>query len=295
MYAIGRHRQRGTALTELVLCLLPYLIVLLGAIFFWHLMLGKQEVIKYSTSAAMPGEGTISESAFFGKLKGTATRSGVETFSFGNNGADASFNDLAQVTEEDEPVLPYKNNGEDLKRAIELAGISVYYSVEEGGYKLSLGETGNRLKALGFLDVDTKAVYKNTDDIKVNVTQMDMLQEASQALGEWVSYRGAYGNYTYTVPFGKGRLPMEAEAPDQSAGAWRSSGGMKLYKKPPYAFWAIIEDPALRSWSGFSDLTSSLNTVFTTTFGTTLAAPTFSESAGYQLDKSVIPSYSGSE
>lgn len=289
-----RSLRRATALSELVVCMLPYLLILLGALFFWHLMLGKQEVIKYATSAAMPGSGTIADSEFFGNLKGSTTLSNVEEFSFSGGTSESTYNSLAAVDDNDEPVLPYKSSGEDFQRAIELSGVSAYYNQKQNGYMLSLGETGGRLKNLGFLNgVNTKQVYSDSSNISLGVSQTELLEDASQAMGEWINYRGAYGNYAYVAPFGRERLPMEGEAPDNTAGSWRSASGISVYADPPYAFWPVINDTGLRHWNGYSDLLGGLNVVFSPVFGKTLTTTTFSDSGDYQQDKSVIPSYGG--
>lgn len=293
MTHMRRNGIRATAMTELVFCMLPYLLVLLAALFFWHLMLGKQEVIKYTASTAMPGQGAIESDWFIGKLEGKATLKELTVYSFGEGASESTFNDLAKVTEDDEPVLPYKSNGDDFKRAIELAGVSVYYSQADGGYRLSLGETGWRLKTLGFLDADTKKVYSEAEDISVTVSQTELLEDASQAMGEWIQYRGCSGsNYSYTAPFGLDKLPFESEKPDNREGAWRSSYGISVFKDFPGAFWPAIEDTGMRSWTGYQDLTTSITAIFSPVFSKQLSNVQVSDSDSMQHDKSVIPSYS---
>lgn len=257
------NRQRGSALNELVICLLPYLLVILAAIFFWHLLLGKQEAIKYATSNAMPGSGTINKDIFFGKLDGTSEMNTTVEYNFAGGTSEAMFNTAANVEEADEPVLPYNTDGSDLKRAIEFSGQQIIYDPNTKKFRLHRGgnSTGGRLENLGFLnEIDPNATFDSASDIKIEVLDTELLAQVAKALGEWITYHSASANYSYAVPFGQEALVLENDAP--TGQHWRSKEGVSAFKTAPAAFWPVVEDPAMRAWTNLSGLSSALNEVF---------------------------------
>lgn len=278
-------RQRGSALNELVICLLPYLLVILAAVVFWHLLLGKQEAIKYATSNAMPGDATINNDLFFGNLDGTPEKNSVVTYDFSSGTAESTFNSVAKVEEADEPVLPYDSDGEDLQRAIELSGQQVVYNADTQTYSLrrSANSTGYRLENLGFLSsTDTDATYTSSSSITVEVLDQDLIAEVAQALGEWITYHGASANYSYTAPFGQEAMVFEED--DPSGEAWRSSEGMSVYGTAPSAYWPVVEDPDMRAWIDVTGMSSALNEVFSVQ-PSSITSCGFDTSSSTQYDK----------
>lgn len=256
-----RGNIRGNAMLELIFCLLPYMMVFLGASFFWHLMLGKQEVIKFKTASAMPGNDELGEQYFFGSLRSGATTAPLREFLFSSGADEAVFNDMAKVDDADEPVLPYSSDGGDLKRALEFGGNTVWFDRNAGGYRVGRRKTARRLEALGFLgQIDRSRVYTSTEDIPVDVLQLDLLAEASRAMGEWIDYRAGTANYRFAIPFGHSKMPMERGDPANYS--WRSVEGRSIFRRDVFAFWPVIARPDMRESSSFANLSANLNTVF---------------------------------
>ncbi len=277
--------NQGTALIELVICMLPYILIIMGAIFFWHLVAGKQEAVKYFTTSSTLNDTSLKSEYFFGKMKGMAYVGDQVTY---DNEED--FNSVAGITEDDEPVLPYDSNGDDMQRAFELSGTQVYFDSSSGGYKVRRTQAGSRIAQLGLMgNLDTSTVYNEGDDISVDITdEDDVLPQISVSLGDWIDYKSSTANYSYALPLGRGRLPFESKV--STSQTWRSEEGIKVFPRDVSSFWAVINNPYMRDWGDdVSSLSSALATIYKTSAGAVAPSSlTSSEIDGSYVDVGVL-------
>lgn len=250
-------------MTELIICLLPYIVILMGSIFFWHLLSGKQEAVKFVTTNSAIDDSDIEGRFFFGKLKGTSYIESPQTYA-----DEQDFNQKANLSDEDEPVLPYDTEGGDMRRAFELSAYQVYFSTAAGGYRVGRTQTGWRMNQLGIGDnISGNTVYQDGDNIEVEITDnANLLGQISVALGSWIDYRSASANYSYASPLGSGKLPFESNA--ASSRQWRQTDGYKVFREPLDSFWAVITDSFMRDWDDdLNTLSAALADNFKTSSG----------------------------
>lgn len=271
-YKNGQVTQRGSAMMELLVSLLPYLLIMMGAVFFWHLMLGKQELFKYTAAESIMGD-DVDGQDFFGNLAGTITVfSGVI---YDANSED-TFNIETDVSEdEDEPVLPYDAEGEDFKSAVSRGAYNIS-SNADGTVDVSLSKYGQRLADRGLISgmVTGESLPADTNlDFDVDP---QICRDVSLALGEWISYRGASGSsYSYSLGFGRNQLFMESDDPQYS---FRKASGTTISGKEISAYSAFVDDPELRG-SYEEPLTDDMQRAFPATTGYTAVNPNVN--AGY--------------
>ena len=230
---------RGSAVTEFIICMFPYMLILLGAIFFWHLAVGKQKLFDYSQSAATLGQGKDS----FGNFDGKKTlRSPVRY----DSGSELAYNAKVGVrTEIDEPVLPYSEDGEDFKACVS-RGVYNVHANADGSINVHMSSQGRRYKEKGLI-TDTVTGDNLSADTNISFeVNPEIARAVSQALSRWITYTGVDGGrYRYTLQFGAGEtLGLETGVVTDN---WRSRNGVTVGGNRVFgAYSARIEDSGLR-------------------------------------------------
>lgn len=211
--------QRGAAFAEFLLCLLPYMLVLLAAVFFWHLMRGRQELFNYAQAAANIGDapdlfaqGVIKE--------GTAKLSPATIYSATD---ENTYNAKVKVDPQiDEPVLPYSTDGADFSAGISRS-VYVITANMDGTINVHLSKIGRRLLAQGMIKNEvTGDNLSPTENLHFEVNT-EIAADISKILNSWINYRGVDGGtYHYALHFGGNQsLGLEKSPPTES---WRTTG-----------------------------------------------------------------------
>lgn len=232
-----RRNERGSALMELMLCLLPYGLVMLGALFLWYVQTGKQEVFKYLTSAAMAGGGGVPVA---GRVQqGRLLTGSVATY---DQGAEDVYNvDLDVDATRDEPVMPYDPGGTDLAAALTRGAISVNLQWD-GTINVHATESGNQLARAGLIEglVTGQGLDLNTDlSFNINMEAMQDLS-ASFAARDFQATLARGAAYQYTAS-GSGALPFETTLERWRRGTLTFGGG-----ETESALWLGAGDPDVR-------------------------------------------------
>ncbi len=253
--ATTRQRQRGMAMTELLFCTFPYCLLILGAVFLWHMASGKQEISKFITSSAATGQ-KVEIDDFFKGLKGTPQALAETTYT---PEQETEYNTLTEVDSDfDEPVLPYDTAGDDVWAGMCAVLYQGAYSKQNDTIVLNMTSMGKFLCASGYLEEastpDSIALElggpQQVDPVKSADGDVAM-REISEVMSRWLSYHRSQARYTYALESGHGELPFEdRSAYDTSKVDWRSERGVTIpadedAKMKQYsAFAATAENPA---------------------------------------------------
>lgn len=254
-------RPRGSAVTEFIICLFPYMIILLGAIFFWHLALGKQELFDYSQAAAAAGD--QAGGGKFWNIDGARRLNAPRHYAPGD---EASYNAKVGIDAKvDEPVLPYAASGEDFKACVS-RGVYVITANTDGTINVGLSKQGRRYQQKGLIKNVTTGDHLSPGSSLDFDVDGEIASAVSRALSEWVSYSGVDGGaYRFTLQFGASdNIALERGAVTEN---WRSQSGVTVGGRTLSAFTARIDDPGLRGDCHNVQI-SSLDT----TLGTDVAA-----------------------
>ncbi len=209
MTGIPMRRQRGSAVTELLLCVFPYALLLLGVILIGQLSIGKQECFKaVGWSGPRPDEqdleGDVDEYFFFGP--GTATFGEVLPYE----------PEVSQETEE--PVLPYAR--EDIEAAVSRESVHVSHTtrIEDGevvvDVTVNATNAGKALLEAGLIEDLDGILGRRTldpDDLKDLSLSFpineERCQEVSDTLTSWLAYSRSHAGFSY----GLGGQPLAFE------------------------------------------------------------------------------------
>lgn len=212
--------ERGSALMELMLCLLPYALVMLGAMFLWYVQAGKQEVFKYLTTTAMAGGGGTTA----GRVRQGELLSGaVTTF---DRHSEAAYNAALNVdAARDEPVMPYDPAGTDLAAAFTRDAIRVRLRWD-GTLDVHATESGNQLVQAGLIeDLVTGSGLDVNTDLSFNIN-MEVMQDLSASFAardfQATLVRGAAYRYRAS---GSRPLPFETTMERWRGGTMTFGGG----------------------------------------------------------------------
>lgn len=203
MNRIARNRfRRGTAMTEFIICILPYTLAFMGGVFLWHIALGKQELYKYAFSASHGG-GTDGE-AFFQGMSGQATLAEVQQY---DQASHAEYNTLTNADAE-EPVLPYDEDGQDIEKGITLSALRASVGADLQ-VRVRLTGQGRILNKLGLLADIPTGTYDLADEINLEMeVDPNVCEDMGRAMGAWMEYsRGGGEGTTYAYaprPAGSG-------------------------------------------------------------------------------------------
>lgn len=238
--APGRGAARGSAITEFMICLFPYMIILLGAIFFWHIALGKQELFDYSQAAAATGDADKAEKSW--TLDGARRLNAPRQYAASD---EASYNAKVGVDPKiDEPVLPYAANGEDFKACVS-RGVYNVTANADGTIDVSLSHRGHLYLNKGIIkNVKIGNHLSANANLDFDVDE-EIAAAVSRALGEWISYSGVDGGaYRFTLQFGASdNIALERGSVTDN---WRSQSGVTVGGRSLSAFTASIVNPRLR-------------------------------------------------
>lgn len=210
-----RHnRQRGSAMTELMICLFPYAMIVLGVILIGHLALGRQEVNKaVAWAATKPLEQSRSDVSrhFYKGVGVTEEEFEFRDEAFATEGELEAY--LPVDDARDEPILPY--SGTDVEAAVTRSAIRVRASVSIGtsgrpevNVGINVTREGREMAQAGLVDV--QGVDQNIGigagemgDININFpVDQAMSQDIADALGSWMTYSRAEGGYEYSLEAG---------------------------------------------------------------------------------------------
>ena len=227
-----RHRRRGSALTELAICLLPYSLLFIGSLIFWQLGMGMQESAKAVAWYASDPRALTAEDVrmrFFIRDLGQVDIPGKRFDVLSNPAEDA-----------EEPVLPYGNSVGgimDLEAAI-ARGLA--YSASIDGTLRAFDSRGlaRALREMGVVSGESYAAatgrgaeidFDQPEQIDLPGLELTdegraALQAAAAALGDgqsgpanlrWLTYHwggiDSYRGGAPFLPFGKTPQPMETE------------------------------------------------------------------------------------
>ena len=191
-----RARQRGSAITELVLLIFPYAMCVVGVIVLGHLAIGKQESQKLAFLAApLPGDQSADSDfmrtfAFAGWNIGNPGSANA-TFMRGVNGVAAFRENTAFVPDatraNDEPVLPY--TAED----IDAAFIRLSYTVTNNNTV-----SGGSVQSSVTRQTTATGQFLETYDIMSNGAANGIEGDAAGILGEWLDFSQAQTEYGFS-------------------------------------------------------------------------------------------------
>jgi len=214
-------RTRGSALTELAICLLPYCLILLGVMLMGQLSLGKQESFKSVAWAGSRPEAQI--------LDGEVDRHffpGPGTATFGET---LPYSPVVQADSE-EPVLPY--TAADIAAAASRDAVNVSHTtrVENGEVVVDLQVTktraGQAMEDAGLVsDLDSIVGKQELDpsdlgDVSYSFpVNTDVAGDIARTLTSWVDYSRSYAGFSYKL----GAKPLPLETPGEDAEALRES------------------------------------------------------------------------
>ncbi|MBN2712340.1 MAG: hypothetical protein JXR97_07940 [Planctomycetes bacterium] len=193
-------------MTELLICIVPYCMVMLGVILIGHLALGKQEGYKAMAWAApTPEEQTLDE---------------VNSKFYYGTGGKHEFSDQIFLTENDmpivvddkteEPVLPYDMN--DIYTAVITASVktTARVTLENGVPQVNVNvrttEAGKEMDAAGILDmsdanisttVDPDEVSEVSAEVGTTARTNEICTEVADLLGDWLLVSRAEAKYHY--------------------------------------------------------------------------------------------------
>ncbi len=205
-------QQRGSAMTELMICMLPYTMLILGVILIGHLGLGKQEVYKaVAWTSPRPDVQTEAEveDFFFLGLGGQSTPSfNEEIFET----EDEMSRYIVASQSEDEPVLPY--DSEDVATAATVGAINVVHSIEieDGQLKPSIHvnatRAGKEMQRAGLIDmrdvtgtIEREPGQLSDIDLAFSVDPT-LSEDVATALGSWLRYSRSEAGYEYQLTTG---------------------------------------------------------------------------------------------
>jgi|GEM_PF-3469719 len=187
-----RRSTRASALTELIILLFPYAMILVGVIVLGELSLGRQEAQKASMLAPqVPGE---------------QTRAGMLAYAFPGGEGDGRRTiefeevvdpELDQSYAEEEPVLPYYSPDD-----IHAGFVRIEHPRAEGTVDLSGGTATVSTRIV------TTAEGRYLRDMEI---MPDRESDLATVLGDWLTF--SLANTRFRFAYGGGRLPMETEAP----------------------------------------------------------------------------------
>jgi hypothetical protein len=208
----ARRRQAGSALTEFLICLFPYAMILTGVIVLGQLGLGTQEAQKAAILAGpLPeeqSEEAIREYAF-GAMEETDSR---HEFGF----RETVNPELSQSYENEEPVLPYTGRDDVHAGFVRIENPRAVARVDVNDEGEVVVETEIRRSAVGsylqgfrIMSTDRGSTDGHEDDIR-------------RLLGDWLTYSRATATYAYA--FGGGALPQEGESEDDLRGRFAIRG-----------------------------------------------------------------------
>lgn len=203
-------------MTEMLICLFPYAMIVLGVLLIGHLGLGRQEVHKaVAWASAKPGEQTGNDvmKHFYKGTKSTEAQIGFSEASFET---EAEMDPYITVSEEtEEPVLPYDQ--QDVKAAVTNAAIraGVTIGIGSGGtpevtVNVNVTREGREMADAGLVDVDGVAQQitggpGEMGDIEIDFPVDDaMSDDIAAALGGWLRYSRSESSYEYQLDTGEG-------------------------------------------------------------------------------------------
>ncbi len=214
-------RIRGSALTELAICMLPYALVMLGVMLLGQISLGKQEIFK-AVNWASPAPGTQD-------LSGD-----VDKYFFLGKGT-ASFHEESPYepevdAETEEPVLPYTASDIQAAATREAVHVSQTTRVVDGEVVVDVSvnctRSGKALQEAGMLDLSgivgkTTLDPEDVGDLSYNLdVDATLSQEVADTLASWVTYSRSQAGYEYGLGKDMGistPLPLENDESGQAA------------------------------------------------------------------------------
>lgn len=205
-------------MTELLICILPYSLIILGATTVTYLLIGQQEVLKtIAWASPKPDKQTEDDvtARFFVGTPGT--------LSFAeDNEYEPEVSDTKQ-----EPVLPYSQK--DIAAAISRGSVRVVHktSLDATGnvsidVNISTTKGGGELQKLGIIDAGNLESEKDVNPEEIEDMSFDfdidedITGEMAETLASWLTYSKSEMTYKYQLGV-QGRLPLESEGDDADA------------------------------------------------------------------------------
>lgn len=227
---------RGSAMMELMLCLLPYALVMMGAMFLWYVQAGTQEIYKHTTAMAM-SEGAAGDG---GKRVhvGTLSSGTLTTYTQGEGGAYNAALDVDATR--DEPILPYDRDGEDIKAAVTRDAITVRIRWD-GTLIVESTTIGSQLRREGLISGLVTGRGLDLDaDLSFDI-ESEPMRDLSTMFAERDFRTTVVRGAAYEYASAGRRLPFE-----ESMGRWRS-GTMRFGGTDTQtALWVGAGDPEVR-------------------------------------------------
>jgi hypothetical protein len=225
--------RRGNAMTELLICLFPYTIMLLGVVLLTEICMGKQEMLKsVAWTSPKPAEQTGDEvaSRFFVRENGTGKL--TETIPYTP--------DAEKTTEE--PVLPYE--GDDITAAITRSAVNISHTsrVEDGKLVVDVDvnatREGNEMIASGIVNIPDDLLSGITIDPDADVkmdfdVDEELAGNIAEILGDWVGYSASNAEFSYQLKQGL----MAGETDDEGAQQFRQEFVLGGDIQPEFTFY----------------------------------------------------------